>query len=203
MDVLSVEQLREFDLRVQLEYGLSERLLIENAARSALEVILAEDDSDRYVVFAGCGNNGADGLALARHLHVRAKDVKVFISGPQEKCNAEFKFQLNVLKKLIPDCFISDADHIPADVPVIDAVFGIGFRGRITSQYARLFRTINKFSRIISLDVPSGVPADGGECDPAAVKADITISFIAGKKAFVDPACKNYCGKVLIKDIGI
>lgn len=205
---LSVKELREFDRWAIHKLGIPENVLIENASRGACDVVEAIGLLDSCMVFAGCGNNGADGLALARHLFNRGVDVWVCIVGTKQKHNQELNFQLGILNKLIPDRIryvenIADIPGFDYEMIAIDAVFGIGFHGQLGDLHQKIFHCINKFKHVVSLDIPSGIEADAVNYNDNAVKANVTVTFIALKKAFQKEPFKSNCGKIYVKDIGV
>ena len=216
---LTVKEHKFLDQRAKTVLGISENILIENAAIASFEVIRKLKQSVSSVsVFSGRGNNGADSLALVRHLINNSIKVRVYLVYFNSKPNKQVDFQLNILKqiKLIhyleivylndlqdvlslkKDVFLKNSDL------VIDGIFGIGFKGSLSCEYKNLFQLINNNnSKVISLDIASGVFADTGDIDQIAIVADITVSFIAAKFAFLRGKGVIYSGKVYLKNIGV
>jgi len=208
MDIYTRDQLREFDRWAVEDLGIPEQVLIENASRGACEIMHGLGLPDECVVFCGGGNNGADGAALARHLLNRGVAVSVVLVGDPEKYGTELKRQIAILQKWCPDALmkLEETDEFPEETctgTAVDAVFGIGFSGAVRPFYARVFELIRRFDRVVSLDLPSGIDADAVTYDPAAVRADVTISFVAGKPAFADERCAPHCGDIYVTDIGV
>jgi len=218
---LTVSELRELDSKAIEVLQMSETLLIENAARGAAGIILKEFSCGSVYIFAGCGNNGADGLALARHLLNKDIEVKIVVVSIGKEYNKEVKYQLDILNGLGAspegrgldiamltseediDSFITENDF--AKDMVIDAVFGIGFSGKLKEAHLKLFSFINNSAEsVVSLDIPSGLESDSESVEEAeAIEADVTVSFIAEKKVFQAEGTERFCGKIFVSDIGV
>ncbi len=213
MRALSVEKIRALERRIREDFLVSERLLIENASRGACEVMESLDLPRQIVIFAGNGNNGADALALGRHLYNRNIQVIFALVRIGKTMNKEIKFQLSLLERLIPGRSFWHL-NAPEDIFsflekrkisfAVDGIFGIGFHPPLALFYQHLFADINqKSSRILALDIPSGVCADTGFVDTTAIRATYTVSFLAPKKCFSQRSCRKFLGKVFLKDIGL
>lgn len=154
----------------------------------------------KIAVVCGIGNNGGDGFCIADYLYCRGANVTVII--PLGKPATESA--VHYFKKLR---FIETADTFDPkqnyDI-IIDALFGIGFNRAPDNNVTQLFENINSSPAIkVSIDIPSGVDCDTGEIYTSAVKADLTITFIALKPCFVLPEGSDYCGEVVVADIGV
>ncbi len=213
-EFLSREELRRLDAKAKDILGIPENILIENASRGALEVVLGKGISfNKTAVFAGRGNNSADSLAFARHIINRGSDVDVFLILDDKPYNPRVEFQLSILKKILPPEKIKKL-HTPKDLEeiilldgrtlIVDGIFGIGFIPPLKEFYSRLFAIINNSkARVLSIDIPSGISADEGVLDNPAVKADITVTFLGMKKGFLPEKSREFLGDVEVKDIGV
>lgn len=160
-------------------------------------------------LFCGIGNNGGDGLAVARHLQEHGYNIVVYIVDYNEKRTADFLTNLKRLKdrKIWPN-FLAKESEIPKisneDI-VVDAIFGIGLNRAPVAWVAQLMGHINKSGAfILSVDVPSGLFLDKGVEDPnALIHANHILTFQTPKLAFFLPETGVYCNQWEIIDIGI
>jgi NAD(P)H-hydrate epimerase len=186
-------------------------ILMENAALKVIKNI----DLNKYDVFCvvcGKGNNGGDGFAVARHLHILNKKVEVFLVGGKEGMSKDCKLNYDILKKIglkiskvdnLED--INDLrDSIERSQMTIDAIFGIGISRRIEGIFDSTISIMNENSKyIISIDVPSGFNSDTGRVLGNCIKADATISFQIYKRGFLDYGADKLTGNIIIEQIGI
>lgn len=207
MLILSKEQAENADLYCQKELGLLQEILMENAGQAFLVALLKRIQINHKVhIFCGRGNNGGDGIVLARRLKQLGYNVKlIFVDGVdgfskaadyhfKVYCNCKFEYELIDLND---DALFNEPDFI------IDAIFGTGFHGEPDEQKAQIFEKIN-FSpaTVVSLDVPSGICVDEGQFKKA-IKADLTFLVSNLKRsAFLMPARLNY-GTFVVVDAGI
>jgi len=204
-----LSKIRETEEKAK-KIGLDERILIENASSYLANEIFKLDIPKNIIVISGIGNNGADVLSCARKLSARNYNVSVVILKEKE-LKEEVIFQKNILEKIkIPLCVIEEdnikylEDLIRDKEVILDGIFGIGLNKEISNFFKNAIEIINKSKKIvISCDIPSGISADNGFLMPIAVKADYTITFIAPKFGFFLNEGKNFCGKIILVDIGI
>ena len=188
--------------------GIPSIVLMENAA---LKVVSNIDlGLDSYAVVCSRGNNGGDGLAVARHLILKDKKVKIYIAGKLESGTEDFNINLKILENLQADIsFIGNEKEVAALGGVlrvsdltIDALFGIGLNRNVEGLYYDIIKTMNEESKqIIAVDIPSGINSDSGEVMGIGVKAYKTITFHKMKRGLIN--CSNYTGKIIVEDIGI
>jgi hydroxyethylthiazole kinase-like uncharacterized protein yjeF len=186
--------------------------LMERAANAlAAKVIETFDKSSKIIVFAGPGNNGGDGLALARLLSVKMYDVEVYFvttsSNTSQSC--EINRQRLEDETIIPLKFISNIDQFPT-VPkrtiIIDAIFGSGISRPVSGLASDVIRKINTLEAIIiSIDTPSGLfGEDNGTNDPESIiRADYTFTFQFPRLAFMFSENERYTGNWILLDIGL
>lgn len=192
------------DHRTIVEHGVPSLVLMERAALACMEV-LDECDllKERIGVVCGVGNNGGDGLALARLLHLRGCDVLVYLPGDPHKMTEEAARQLTICRgyqvKIAEEFFeLSDCKVL------VDAVFGVGLSRKITGTYADVIRKMNTLSASkLAVDIPSGISADNGSIHGIAFQADMTVTFSYAKVGQMVFPGKAYCGTLYVKDIGI
>lgn len=201
---VSIAQARQGDSHTIQEIGIPSLVLMERAALGATGRILNGDfDLTNVLVFAGTGNNGGDGLAIARMLHVRDVNVTVMLTGAEDHTSTETAQQLKILHYYKIPVIPADTD-LKCYTTIVDAIFEIGLDRPVEGKFADWINAINASpAKVYSVDVPSGLNADTGEPQGATVKADATSSFAYAKKGFVTNQGKQYTGKLYVEDIGV
>ena len=201
----------EIDRLSEKHYYLKPEILMESAAVLSAEYIqryfTAQIQNGPVLILCGPGHNGADGLAMARHLHARGATVHVFtdhknISGlgeTQKKRLAAQKIPVYSLKD-----FNKIQKYIKLSSLVIDALFGVGLARDLTGLYLKCVQLINKAGKsAAALDVPSGLDADTGEGRGAVVRADITLTYSAAKPGFYLQKGPAHTGHIQVVSIGV
>jgi len=208
MIVITAEQSRELDRITIEENGVPSLALMENAAHR-LEEALAQnfDPLQKQVVAVLCGkgNNGGDGLTLARLLSDKVARLYVVLAGDPEELSGDAKINY---QRLVEECRITPAREIPPKLRerrevtiVIDALLGTGAKGAPRGRILDLIRAVREFpeAKVVSIDVPSGL-GGGGEC----VRADITVTFTAPKvEHYLAPGAEENVGRLIVTQIGI
>ena len=212
MKAISAETMAEIDREAQEIYGISQIVLMENAGRSAAEVILAENcplKNERIAIFCGKGNNGGDGFVVARYianrspgsLTVYAADMENIRTGaPRDNFNIIRKIGINI--RPITDFLEGER---PSAFPTIgvDAIFGTGFRGELPEEYAAISSALIDLNiRTYAIDVPSGLNATTGTASKGCFKSLKTITFAMPKQGFFVKDGPDFCGEIVVKDIG-
>ena len=198
--VLSVAEIKAAELKAA-EYGLSEDILIENAAAALKERVISLSPRGKICVLAGGGNNGADGMSLARMLFLAGVKVSLVYTGGTP--NAYAGARLNACKALgVPE--ISADDFEPENYAlIVDAMLGTGCTRPLEGTVRKLTERINRSGvYVLSADIPTGLNADTGETD-FAVDADETLTFSCLKTGLLIGVGRNYCGKITVADIGV
>jgi len=208
LKVKPISKIREIEENAK-KIGLNERILIENASSYLANEIFKLNIPKNIIGISGIGNNGADVLSCVRKLFVKGYNVCAVILKEKE-LKEEVIFQKSILEKLKIPVYvikdnIEDLEKLISDKEVIlDGIFGIGLNKEISDFFKKAIEIINKSKKlIISCDIPSGISADDGILKPIAVKADYTITFIAPKFGFFLNEGKNFCGKIILVDIGL
>jgi NAD(P)H-hydrate epimerase len=212
--VLARDQVRCIDDLAINDYGVPGIVLMENAGRGAAEII-DRDYGPHGSAFIACGtgNNGGDGLVIARHLHNAGWSVRVMIAGDASKLSPDAAINDRIIQAMNIERIVA-ADGaaqqdlaksiLPREV-VIDALLGTGFQDRVRSPLAEVIAVLNAAARraLIAVDVPSGLDCDTGEPGGVAVRADLTITFVALKKGFLAEHARPYIGGCKVVDIGV
>lgn len=201
--VLTAAEMKKCDETAIKEYGIASLVLMERAALETANAVITKYGKDICVgVMAGSGNNGGDGIAIARILQEHGIRVEINMVGEAKKLTEETKIQLEIAKKLnIRICF--GVEHTLYDV-IIDAIFGIGITRNVEGKYRKAIEEINASkAKVVAVDIPSGVNTDDGSIMGCAVKADMTVTFAyrkIGLMLYPGAAC---AGEVVCVPIGI
>lgn len=211
--VLTREQVRQVDELAVSRYGMTGLQLMENAGRNATEMIDA-----RYgprgvgCIACGGGNNGGDGFVIARHLSNRGWRITCLLVADPARLSHDCDVNYGVVRKMeLPLYVVSDASilanalrGVTADTVVIDALLGTGFTGELRSPVVDLMVMLNATPRraMVAIDVPSGLDCDTGMPTKTAIRADLTITFVAPKVGFRSPGAQAFTGEVVVAEIG-
>lgn len=205
---ITSSEMRALEVNAQY-FGLSLLQLMENAGRSvAQEIISRFQKNKKAVVFCGLGGNGGDGFVVARHLLAADFEVTVVLMGRSRDINHEAALNNWVILQSLQDKVdlieVTDSSLIPkvnAGI-VIDALLGIGTKGKLKAPITQAVNYVNSSSSFkIAVDVPTGIDSDTGEVLGLAVKADLTVTFHK-KKPGLEKA-KKYVGDLVVADIGL
>lgn len=201
--VLTAAEMKKCDETTIKEYGIASLVLMERAAFETANAVIAKYGKEIYVgVVAGCGNNGGDGIAVARILQEQGIRVEINMVGESKKLTDETKTQLETAKKLnIPIYY--GIEHTLYDV-IIDAIFGIGLTRSVEGKYRKAIEEINASkAQVVAVDIPSGVNTDDGRIMGCAVKADMTVTFAYRKIGLMLYPGASCAGEVRCVPIGI
>ncbi len=186
------------------ELGIPGLDLMERAGGGLARLIADCVPEGRIAVVCGKGNNGGDGLVVARLLREQGRDVQVLLLGGAEELRGDGRTNLERLPGPAPAPFA--AEQLDEAAAVVDAILGTGFSGAPREPAAGAIEAINSRGRdvaVIACDVPSGVDASTGEVQGAAVHALATATFNAGKPGLWIAPGKTLAGRVSVVDIGI
>ena len=207
MKICTAAQMREIDRCASEIGGIPSIVLMENAALACVCEI-EKLGVKKVGIFCGKGNNGGDGLAIARHLINKGFQTEVFlVFGSEFSGDALINYE--ILEKTgariteITDTSLLEYYILTQDL-IVDAVFGTGIRGAVTGVAAEVIDAINTHAaKTLSVDMPSGVNSDSGEVGSVAVKADLTVTFAAYKRGmFLYPGA-DFTGRIILSDISI
>ncbi len=214
LKIFNSAQMNEIDRRT-IESGIPSLILMENAAQRVVE-LLAERFSPlaerRMAIFCGRGNNGGDGLAVARQLwtRYRPKTLAVVLTAPAGDLNKDAGAHLKMLQASgFPVRNIAAMESLPADARtaevVIDAVLGTGLNGAARGTPLDAIRAINTqfpLAKVVAVDIPSGLSSDLSEPPGEYVRADYTVTFTALKFGqVIQPSC-DLMGELRVGAIG-
>lgn len=212
MKILSAEQIRKADKFTIENEPIASIDLMERAAMKCFNWIKNHfDNSCRFNIICGTGNNGGDGLAIARMLNESGYKVTTYIIRANENSSEDFKInekRLTNLENATYHTVFSTKELSPFDKNeiIIDALFGTGLNKPVTGLAAETIKLINKSeSQIISIDMPSGLFADEATViqDNQIIKSTFTLTFQLNKLAFLFPENSVFFGEVIILPIGL
>ncbi len=205
MYVLTADQMQSMDQFTIQKLGISQDILMEKAALCVVSEIMKLNPVHVLCV-CGNGNNGGDGIAVARILKMKGICATVYLCSEPQLCKESILKQLSIFQK-VGGCIKTDCEFDEYDI-IVDAVFGIGLNRPVSGRYADILERINETKKkkqvqIISLDIPSGIHADDGSIMEKAIKADITVSFAYPKRGHLLYPGREYTGRLVVADAGM
>jgi hydroxyethylthiazole kinase-like uncharacterized protein yjeF len=213
--VFNSAQMRRADEIMQIEYGYLSILLMESAGRQTARRILSHyPQQHTFVVIAGSGNNGGDGLVVARYLYRHKKELFILITRHSEKISALSRIQYDIIQRLgIPVHVLSPdslrllsafVEKAPQKPLVIDALVGLGLEKALREREAALIEFLKELRLpAVAVDLPSGLSGDTGQVLSEPLSCTHTFTFQVPKICHVVTPAARYCGKVEVLDIGI
>jgi NAD(P)H-hydrate epimerase len=192
------------------QMGFLRKFMMENAGAASVKRLIekfGDIKSKNVLVFAGLGNNGGDGLVIARHLSGYGSNVTVFLLGePDNIRSEECSWNWSLLEKmksvkLFTGGNLDYLNNLEFDI-IIDAVLGTGISGKIREPQASAITFVNKSNAFkLAVDVPSGVDPDTGNKNSPHVISNITVTFHRMKVGM--PKAQDVCGEIFVEKIGI
>ena len=207
MKVYTAAQMRERE-QAAVDKGTSFDQLMENAGSSAAQDLMQRyPQAGRALIVCGKGNNGGDGLVMARYMQAQGWHIDIlFLLGenlsPLAQTNRE---RLNGLPhiELISVQELEGRLKKGYDI-IIEGIFGTGFSGALPTEIAALCSQLNHSNGLkVALDIPTGLNCDTAEADPDTFRADLTYTFAAYKPAHLSESGKTYCQETVCLPIGI
>ncbi|MGW9685941.1 NAD(P)H-hydrate dehydratase [Flagellimonas sp. 2504JD1-5] len=211
MKIFTAKQIYQADKFTIAKQQIASDELMERAALQLFEWMHSRLQGAQVTIqlFCGIGNNGGDGIALARHLHEHGYNIKVHVVNYSEKRSKDFLLNLERLKdrKIWPE-FINEEACLPEITPndiIVDAIFGIGLNRQPENWVGNLIGHINTSSAfVLAVDIPSGMPMDRKPWNPShVIEASYVLSFQAPKLVFFLPETGVYVNQWEILDIGL
>ncbi len=195
-------QMKEIDTFTIEQIGIPSMVLMEKAAMSVVKYVkrLCEKQN-KILAVCGYGNNGGDGVAVARMLHMEGYLVDILMVGEEHRATKETRQQLKIAENLGVSILrkVQWAEY----TIIVDAIFGIGLTREVTGEFKKTIEEINCAKKIVvSVDIPSGVSADNGKVLGIAVKAHTTVTFGWNKVGCLLFPGANYAGTIYIEEIG-
>ncbi|GGP20392.1 bifunctional ADP-dependent NAD(P)H-hydrate dehydratase/NAD(P)H-hydrate epimerase [Thermocladium modestius] len=215
MDGISTLEMRILDKNAEY-LGISDRILMENAGKAVADATLSRyPTANNITVVAGLGNNGGDGIVAARYLLNSGRNVIIILLGrvsdvSEEPAATNVRLCNNLLRCKIVEARDEYSLLMNQDLilrwphVIIDAVLGIGVKGRLRQPHATAIDLMNMSpAPKIAVDVPSGLDSDSGKVWDKAVKAAVTVTMHKAKRGLLLDDAKSFVGELIVADIGI
>jgi ADP-dependent NAD(P)H-hydrate dehydratase / NAD(P)H-hydrate epimerase len=210
MKILTAQQMRAIDAKT-IESGIPSLILMENAAHRVVEYLqetFPKLHQQRIVVFCGKGNNGGDGLAIARQLYTRIqpRSLNVVLAADPRELRGDAAENL-IMLRAYPKCPVQFeiTPEMHSATLIIDALLGTGLDGPAKGKSLEFIRAINDgfgLADVVAVDVPSGMASDSGVLPGDCVDAGHTVTFTAPKLCHVITPAADRCGKLRVAPIG-
>jgi NAD(P)H-hydrate epimerase len=210
---LTRAEIRSLDEQAANELGLPTLVLMENAGRGAAERLRAQiSRPGRILIACGPGNNGGDGGVVARHLDAWGYSVRVVWFARADRIVGDAAVQKRILERSGVDqqtwerepgttaieALCQDAEWI------VDGLLGTGLTRPVEGYLRTVIEALNSSGKpVLALDLPSGLDADTGQPQGVAVRARLTVTFVAPKLGFGQPGADGYTGRVEVVEIGL
>lgn len=215
MKIVNTMEMKEIE---ELAYrgGMTDQLIIENVGIRGADFIenkiLKNREVGEIVVLVGRGNNGADGLAIARHLVHRGHHARAFMLFPESDCKGDLLTQLKMSKSFgvkVSETFdveelSSYLTQAQSESLVIDAILGTGVRLPLSNFLFDVITLVNQYASItVAIDSPSGLHGDSGAISSIAIDADYTLAIGLPKIGYYIAQGPVHCGEIEVIDAGI
>lgn len=212
LELATKEEMQKREKEACERYGVSTLLLMENAGKAVasevLSILRSREDLRSVAIVCGTGNNGGDGMVVARHLLVEGISPRVYLVGSPETLRGDARYNYEVLVRLglpvygvaSPSDFVLEQGTL-----VVDALFGTGLAREVTGIHREIIQRINaaKGIFVVAVDTPSGVDASDGCILGEAVRAHLTVTFGLVKRGLVLFPGRAYVGKLKLCPIGV
>ena len=215
MKVVTAAEMRQIDQDTIEGIGIPGIVLMETAGSAIVRAIEQHYPTcQRIGIFAGKGNNGGDGIVIARQLAHIGRDVRLFLVSPEDSFTGEAQINLEIAKRLglpieeiLTDARFYGTGTVPTTLAscelLVDAIFGTGLRGAVRNPIATVINAINRLpTPILSVDLPSGLDADTGHPLGVCVQADRTVTIGLPKRGLLMHPGAELVGKLEVVDIG-
>lgn len=210
--VVNATEMKNIDRYSIEKLGIPSLVLMERAALAVTEEIRRNVPREvlygkQSLILCGMGNNGGDGLAVARMLHILGANPVIYITGGQAQGTEAWKTQYQIVRNLkIPFCTPEEAEEIVKEDRaglIVDALFGIGLTRGITGAAVGVIGLANQSGAYkVAVDIPSGISADTGQVCGIGFQADLTVTFGSLKMGCLLYPGASFCGKMVTAQIG-
>ena len=202
---LSRQQARRID-QLAMQSGVSGEELMERAGTGCAELILMENAPRTAWIVCGSGNNGGDGLVIARKLRERNVAVRLWLVGKRERMSPETAANFERWRSLggtveswPPQISLSDKPDV-----AVDCLLGTGSSGDPRGEVAEAIVWLNRLeTRRVAIDLPSGLDCDSGNPGDPTIRADQTLTMVGPKVGFLAPAAQAFVGQWKVVELGV
>jgi NAD(P)H-hydrate epimerase len=215
MKILTAAEMQRVDRLTTEDYGLPSLTLMENAGRGVVEFLgarLAPLESQRIVILCGKGNNGGDGMVVARLLRERGFEPCVLLFANPQSLRGDAAANYERLAAFAPPEVVESPEawrawkaKLQDTTLIVDALLGTGLSKPLEGLLLEVVRDVNvefPAARVLAIDLPSGISADGGELAGEHMYADFSVTFTAPKLAHVFPPACEWVGEWVVEQIG-
>lgn len=211
MKILDVSEMKKLDRSAMELLSIGEDILMENASLATYEALVKNRKikGEKIIVIAGSGNNGGDGIALARKLYASGGEVSLMLMNGYEKFSSAAMKNYDILRKMPVEIFdyesVVNKEKLFSEYTIaIDAIFGVSLDREVEGKYREVIEFLNNSSAyVLSLDIPSGICSNTGKVMGIAVEADITVTYGGIKRGSILYNGASYCGKLYFSNISI
>ena len=215
MKVLNAEQMKNIDRQTIKEIGILGPVLMENAGIQIVRALrrkFPEPQREKIVIVAGRGNNGGDGLVVARHLFNQGCRPQVLLLGSKQEVKGDAALNLRIAQRIGIDTYEIKSlktwekhkKRVLQSTLLVDAIFGTGLSVPAKGLYAKVIEDMNKSKAYtIAVDIPSGLSSDTYQIIGSCVKADLTVTLAAPKIAHVFPPAEDRVGELVVGEISV
>ncbi|MCX8035669.1 MAG: NAD(P)H-hydrate dehydratase [Candidatus Sumerlaeia bacterium] len=206
MKIVTAEQMRRIDRITIEERGIPGVQLMEKAGQAVADAVCERFSPDSVAVVTGKGNNAGDGFVVARILHQRRIHVVVFLMADPEELRGDAKTMFEALPATVPRVRIEDvrrlADALPRFDLIVDAILGTGIQGPVKGLFGEAIEAINATGLpVVSVDIPSGLIAEGGPILGPVIRAAHTVTMGLPKLGMLVQPGIAYTGTVSVADL--
>ncbi|WP_367340870.1 NAD(P)H-hydrate dehydratase [Aminivibrio sp.] len=209
MNFFTSADIRRIENEIMETFAVSESVLMENAGSAAAEIIMNRFPSGEILVLTGPGKNGGDGYVAARHLASRGRRVEILSAIPAGNLKgiSEENFR-RAVQCGFPVSFSPDwsdekiAGKIRHADILVDSLLGIGSKGLLRGEIARLCLHLKDTENVIALDIPTGIDPDSGHADIHCAGAALTITMICPKTGIATGEGKKLAGEIIVAGVG-
>lgn len=214
MRIVSTAEMKEIENISESTYKFGEKLIIENVGKAgAIEIhhMLAKKQYEQEIIFlVGKGNNGADGMAVARHLVNMGHRCRAFMLFTQNDCKDELISQVDMAKAFgVSINFIDNITQLisyleeVSPCAIVDCLFGTGVQLPLSNFMYEVIEYVNNHQALkIAIDIPSGVNGDSGEVQGNAILAEVTLAVGFPKLGYYVANGPRYAGLIKLIDVG-
>jgi len=216
MKVVDTGEMKEIEQKSLDHYGFSEELIIENVGLRGADYlhqkVINESSFGEIVFLVGKGNNGADGLSVARYLKNKGYSIRAFLLFAEESLGKNTQKQLSMARAFgVKISELKNIEQITSyftqtqeNYLVVDAILGTGFRFPLSNFLFEVISVVNTYASVtVSLDIPSGIVGDTGRISSSAIKADYTLAVGLPKLGHIMGSGSEVCGKIKVVDVGL
>lgn len=209
MKVTTVSEMKSLDQRAVKEFGIPELILMENAGNSVFYVIQKElgIKGKKFVVLCGSGNNGGDGMVVARKIYSNGGNVTLILLSDKKNLKGITKKNYEILSNIGIDIlnkpsFKDIKKKVKESDIIVDGMLGTGLKGDLRGLYREVILLVNSAKKtVVSIDIPSGINGDTGEIMGIGVRSDLTITFGLPKIGNLVYPGYEHCGKLFVSHI--